>query len=107
MAVIHKCAFSGRPIAQGTGTMYVRKDGKILYFEGMKAQKNFFKLGRKPRETRWTEEFKSFRTSRMAASAHAAHKDDAPAEAPVKKEKAAPVKSTPAKSAAKKAPAKK
>jgi large subunit ribosomal protein L24e len=103
MAVIHKCAFSGRPIAQGTGTMYVRKDGKILYFEGMKAQKNFFKLGRKPRETRWTEEFKSFRTSRMAASAHAtAAKSEAPAEAPVKKEKAA----APAKSAAKKAPAK-
>ena len=106
MAVIHKCAFSGRPIAQGTGTMYVRKDGKILYFEGMKAQKNFFKLGRKPRETRWTEEFKSFRTSRMAASAHAAHKDDVPAEtekaAPVKKEKAAaPAKKAPAKAAKK------
>lgn len=101
MAVIHKCAFSGRPIAQGTGTMYVRKDGKILYFEGMKAQKNYFKLGRKPRETRWTEEFKAFRTSRMAAAQHATHKD----EAPVKE--AATEKKAPAKSAAKKAPAKK
>jgi len=81
--------------------MYVRKDGRILYFEGMKAQKNFFKLGRKPRETRWTEEFKAFRSSRMAASAHAAAaKSEAPAEAPAKKAAA------PAKSAAKKAPAK-
>lgn len=102
MAVIHKCAFSGRPIAQGTGTMFVRKDGRILYFEGMKAQKNFFKLGRKPRETRWTEEFKAFRSSRMAASAHAAaaKAETAGADAPVAK---APAKKT----AAKKAPAKK
>lgn len=79
MAVIHKCAFSGKPIPQGTGTMFVRKDGRILYFLGMKEQKNFFKLGRKPRETRWTEEFKTFRSSRMAASQHAAAaKDEAP-----------------------------
>ena len=103
MAVIHKCSFSGKPIPQGTGTMFVRKDGRILYFLGMKEQKNYFKLGRKPRETRWTEEFKVFRSSRMAASQHAAHKDEAPAkEAAPKAEKKAP-----AKSAAKKAPAKK
>jgi ribosomal protein L24E len=104
MAVIHKCSFSGHPIAQGTGTMFVRKDGKILYFENMKAQKNFFKLGRKPRETRWTEEFKVFRASRMAAQEHAAsHKDEA--KAPAKD--AAPKAKAPAKAPAKKAPAKK
>jgi ribosomal protein L24E len=58
--------------------MYVRKDGKILYFENMKSQKNYFKLGRKPRETKWTEEFKTFRSSRMAAQEHAAaHKAEA------------------------------
>lgn len=98
MAVIHKCSFSGKPIPQGTGTMFVRKDGRILYFLGMKEQKNFFKLGRKPRETRWTEEFKAFRTSRMAAAQHAAHKGDAPAEeAPKAAAKKAPAKKAPAK----------
>ncbi len=77
MAVIQKCSFSGAAIAQGTGTMYIRKDGRILYFENMKSQKNFFKLGRKPRETRWTEDYKVEKKSRMAAAAHsAAHKDD-------------------------------
>jgi ribosomal protein L24E len=98
MAVIQKCSFSGRPIAQGTGTMFIRKDGRILYFENMKAQKNFFKLGRKPRETRWTEEFKLEKKSRMAAQAHAAqhkdeveHADEKPAAKPATK---APVKKT-------------
>jgi large subunit ribosomal protein L24e len=96
MAVIQKCAFTGRPIAQGTGTMFVRKDGKILYFESMKAQKNFFKLGRKPRETRWTEEYKVEKKSRMAALEHAAQHKEEVAEAAPK-----------ATLAAKKAPAKK
>ncbi len=89
--------------------MYIRKDGKILYFENMKAQKNFFKRGRKPRETRWTEEYKIEKKSRMAAQAHAeAHKDDVDA-SPVSKtaaRKAARADGT-NKPAVKKAPAKK
>jgi large subunit ribosomal protein L24e len=96
MAVIQKCSFSGKPIAPGTGTMYVRKDGRILYFESMKAQKNFFKLGRKPRETRWTEEYKIEKKSRMAALAHAKEdksevKEAQPTKKPAAK-KAAPAK---------------
>jgi ribosomal protein L24E len=94
MAVIQKCSFSGKPIAQGTGTMFIRKDGKILYFENMKAQKNFFKLGRKPRETRWTEAYRVEKKSRMAAQAHAKeHKTDDPvAKKPAAKK--APAKKT-------------
>ncbi len=49
-----KCTFSGREIPPGKGIMFVREDGRILYFYNRKAEKNFFKLNRKPRETRWT-----------------------------------------------------
>lgn len=66
--------------------MFVRKDGRILYFESMKAQKNFFKLGRKARETRWTEEYKIEKKSRMAALEHAKeHKDESKESKPAKK----------------------
>lgn len=36
--------------------MYVKKDGSILYFSSSKCEKNYF-LGRKGRETKWTEEY--------------------------------------------------
>jgi len=41
----------------GTGKMYIKKDGKIMYFCSTKCEKNLLKLGRKPRTTRWTAEF--------------------------------------------------
>lgn len=50
-----KCSFSGQAIPPGTGTMYVMKDGKILYFKNSKAIKNYLKLKRNPRNVRWTE----------------------------------------------------
>ncbi|MFT4302960.1 MAG: 50S ribosomal protein L24e [Candidatus Woesearchaeota archaeon] len=52
-----KCSFSGEEIPEGTGIMYVKKDGKILYFKNKKCEKNFLKLKRKPRETKWTKDF--------------------------------------------------
>lgn len=52
-----KCTFCGQAIDKGTGKIYVKKEGKILYFCSMKCEKNLLKLRRKPRETRWTEEF--------------------------------------------------
>lgn len=44
-----KCTFTGKEIPPGTGVMYVRKDGSILWFGSKKAEKNFLKLKRKPR----------------------------------------------------------
>ncbi len=38
--------------------MFVKKDGKILYFDSMKCEKNMLKLNRKARKTRWTKEYK-------------------------------------------------
>ncbi len=53
-----KCDFCGTNIEPGTGKMLIMKDGKIINFCSNKCEKNMFKLNRKPRTTRWTEEFK-------------------------------------------------
>jgi len=48
------CSFCKQKLKEGTGKMYVKKDGKILYFCGMKCEKNMIKLGRRAREQKWT-----------------------------------------------------
>ncbi len=65
-----RCSFSGKEIAQGTGKMYVKKDGTILWFSSSKAQKNMLKLKRKANKTRWTEESREAKKARMAALKH-------------------------------------
>ncbi|PIN70571.1 50S ribosomal protein L24e [Candidatus Woesearchaeota archaeon CG11_big_fil_rev_8_21_14_0_20_43_8] len=57
------CTFCGTDIRRGTGLMYVKKDGKIFNFCTRKCEKNMFKLGRKPRVTRWTKEFALVKSS--------------------------------------------
>jgi len=49
-----RCSFCGNNIRKGTGLMFVRTSGKIMYFCSSKCQKNMLKLGRKPLSTRWT-----------------------------------------------------
>lgn len=49
-----KCTFCGNVLKQGTGKMYVKKDGKIFYFCTNKCEKNTLKLKRKPLKVRWT-----------------------------------------------------
>ncbi len=49
-----KCSFCGREIEKGTGKMFVRKSGAILYFCSNKCEKNMLKLGRKARKLKWT-----------------------------------------------------
>ena len=49
-----KCSFSGKEIPPGRGITYIKNDGKVLYFENSKAEKNMLKLGRKPRNVKWT-----------------------------------------------------
>ncbi|HID05393.1 MAG TPA: 50S ribosomal protein L24e [Aigarchaeota archaeon] len=53
----HKCHFCGRDIEPGTGKMYVKNDGTILYFCSSKCEKNW-KLGRDPRKLKWTNFYK-------------------------------------------------
>lgn len=56
-----KCDFCKNGIDQGTGKMYVQKDGKILRFCSNKCQKNLLKLKRKPRTTTWTKEYQDIK----------------------------------------------
>ena len=48
-----RCSFCGKNIEPGTGKMYVRKDGKVLYFCSSKCEKNMLKLKRNPRYVKW------------------------------------------------------
>lgn len=52
-----KCDFCSGVIEAGTGTLYIKKDGKAFYFCSSKCEKCFLKLRRKPRSTKWTGEY--------------------------------------------------
>ena len=52
-----KCDFCKEAIEPGTSKMLVTKDAKLIHFCSNKCEKNMLKLGRKPRNTRWTAEF--------------------------------------------------
>ena len=55
MVETKKCSFTGKPIPPGTGMMYVKKTGQVLYFINSKAKKNYIELGRVPARTRGTD----------------------------------------------------
>ena len=65
-----RCSFSGKEIPQGTGKMFVKKDGTVLWFASSKAEKNMLKLGRKANKTRWTEEGRESKRAVLAALKH-------------------------------------
>ena len=66
-----KSTFSGKEIPRGTGIMYVKKDGKIMWFLNKKEEKNMLQLGRKPRRVKWTAEYAKEKKQRSAAAEHA------------------------------------
>ena len=49
-----RCSFCGKEIEPGTGIMYVKNDGSILWFCSSKCWKNMLKLKRNPRKYKWT-----------------------------------------------------
>ena len=52
MVETKKCSFTGKPIPPGTGMMYVKKTGQVLYFINSKAKKNkLFPMISFPRRT--------------------------------------------------------
>ncbi len=55
-----KCGFCGNEIEKGTGMIFVQKIGKVLHFCSSKCENNF-ELGRKPKHTRWTQEFRKLK----------------------------------------------
>ncbi len=50
-----KCSFCGKEIPEGTGKIFVKKDGKVLYFDKNKCEKNMIKLKRKPVYIKWSK----------------------------------------------------
>lgn len=52
-----KCTFCQKELEKGTGTMYIKNDGKVWYFCSSKCESNRLKLGRNPRYTRWSEAY--------------------------------------------------
>lgn len=53
-----KCSFCNTEIKSGTGKMYVKKDGTVLWFDTNKCEKNMIKLGRIPRKVEWASKEK-------------------------------------------------
>ena len=51
-----KCSFCGNVIPQGQGLMYVKNDGRILYFCSSKCDRNT-EMGRVPKRKKWTKFF--------------------------------------------------
>jgi large subunit ribosomal protein L24e len=49
-----KCSFCGNFIQVGRGKMFVKKDGRILYYCSSKCENNA-KLGRIPRRVGWVK----------------------------------------------------
>ena len=50
------CSFCHKEIEEGTGKMYVKKDGSIYFFCSSKCGKNMIKLGRVSRKVKWVKE---------------------------------------------------
>ena len=60
-----KCSFCGKVITPGTGKMFVKRDGSVLFFDANKCYKNMIELKRVPRTTAWTAKFKIEKEARL------------------------------------------
>ena len=54
-----KCSFCKAEIRPGTGKMFVKRDGSVLFFCSSKCEKNMLKLGRKSRKVKWVSKQKA------------------------------------------------
>jgi len=50
-----KCSFCNENIPKGTGFIFVRKDGRVLYFCSQKCKRNLINLKRVGKKTEWTK----------------------------------------------------
>ncbi|RLD92609.1 MAG: 50S ribosomal protein L24 [Aquificota bacterium] len=58
MPQVFKCSFCGSPIPPGTGSSFVRRDGRVLRFCSSKCKKSAIDFRRDPRRFKWTEAWK-------------------------------------------------
>ncbi len=50
-----ECSFCGDPVEPGTGKQFIKNTGRVYHFCSNKCKKNMMELGRKARNTRWTQ----------------------------------------------------
>lgn len=50
---MEKCTFCGHELKPGTGKMYIKKDGKVLYFCSRTCEKHMITFGRKSSKQKW------------------------------------------------------
>ncbi|MCI4438644.1 MAG: 50S ribosomal protein L24e [Thermoproteota archaeon] len=55
MPIFRKCSFCGKQIEPGTGLLFVRNDGALLWFCSSKCKKNALELKRNPRKVKWVK----------------------------------------------------
>ena len=65
MVEIRRCSFCGTDIEPGTGKMYVKRDGTVLFFDSNKCYKNMVELKRVPRKTAWTQKAVDEKAARL------------------------------------------
>jgi len=51
------CSFCGHEIEPGTGLMYVKNDGTILWFCSRRCFKSLIEFKRDPRKFKWTKKY--------------------------------------------------
>ena len=53
----HICSFCGHEIPPGTGIMYVKNDGTVLWFCSRKCRVSKLEFKRDPRKFKWTKKY--------------------------------------------------
>ena len=69
----YTCSFCGTDVEPGTGSIYVRNDGSLLYLCSSKCRRNQIYLKRRARRLKWTEVYEE-RTRRRAQATRARKK---------------------------------
>jgi large subunit ribosomal protein L24e len=57
MPTIRTCVFCGHEIKPGTGIMYVKNDGTILWFCSRRCRISYLEFKRDPRKFKWTKKY--------------------------------------------------
>jgi large subunit ribosomal protein L24e len=57
----HTCSYCGNNIPAGTGLMYIKNDGTILWFCSSKCRKYMLKYRRDPKKFKWTSSYSRVR----------------------------------------------
>ena len=51
------CSFCNSSVSKGSGTMFAKNDGTVMWFCSAKCKKNTLVLKRDPRKLKWTKKY--------------------------------------------------